>query len=357
MTVPVAQSPPPMPPAPTAEPVRPVEPLPVVIDLDGTLTAVDTLHESFFRMLFEAPPRIFGALRALAGGRAAFKRYIFENAPAESAAIPLRQDLIRYLGEQKGRGVPLHLVTAADQSIADAVALRTGLFDSATGSDGRGNLKGEAKRRHLEARFPEGFIYAGDSRADLCVWRSCRRAILVGNGMRHERGLALAGVGIVARFPNPSPSWLHWLGLFRPDRWWRVLMAFLPLLLVDAWPPSAGAVRMVLAGSMLLILTISGLAALEGIATLDLDRVRERKPGPLADCSIPVTIAFLAGVMLIAAGWVGATMLSRWFGLVVLAYTGLGLGRTVFLRGRRKLDAMIGAGLLLLPLLGGFILI
>jgi len=46
-------------------------------------------------------------------------------------------------------------------------------------SDGERNLKGFAKAEMLSRMFPNGFIYAGDSKADLIVWQRARGIVLV----------------------------------------------------------------------------------------------------------------------------------------------------------------------------------
>jgi hypothetical protein len=46
-------------------------------------------------------------------------------------------------------------------------------------SDGQRNLKGSEKAELLRRLFPAGFIYAGDSAADLKVWRYASGIVLV----------------------------------------------------------------------------------------------------------------------------------------------------------------------------------
>jgi phosphoserine phosphatase len=46
-------------------------------------------------------------------------------------------------------------------------------------SDGQRNLKGSEKAAMLRQHFPAGFVYAGDSAADLKVWRHASGIILV----------------------------------------------------------------------------------------------------------------------------------------------------------------------------------
>ena len=58
-------------------------------------------------------------------------------------------------------------------------------------SDGERNLKGANKAETLSQLFPNGFIYAGDSKADLAVWARASGVILV-NPRKSVRDAALA---------------------------------------------------------------------------------------------------------------------------------------------------------------------
>jgi phosphoserine phosphatase len=71
------------------------------------------------------------------------------------------------------------LATAADALLAEPIAARLRIFDRVIASDGSLNLKGLAKAQALTQLFPEGFIYAGDSKADLPVWRRARAVVIV----------------------------------------------------------------------------------------------------------------------------------------------------------------------------------
>ena len=130
------------------------------------------------------------------------KRYIAARCRPDPAALPYRTDLIDIVRAEKARGRTIHLVTAADQSIADDVAAHFGLFDSASGSDGVRNLKGGASSTICAPSFPDGFIYAGDSSADLPVFRAARGVILCDVG-RHDRSRGRRGKSAGARDPSP----------------------------------------------------------------------------------------------------------------------------------------------------------
>src|SRR6478672_6112946 len=103
--------------------------LPLAVDLDGTLIAGDSLHEGFTNILFSQPGALPGVLRALALGRAAFKRAVAVASPSSASALAVRESFVDWLRGQRAQGRELHLVTAADQSVAQTVADRLGLFD------------------------------------------------------------------------------------------------------------------------------------------------------------------------------------------------------------------------------------
>ena len=59
------------------------------------------------------------------------------------------------------------------------------MFSEIIASNGLINLKGGIKAHRLERQFGKAqFDYAGDSRADLAVWRVARRAVVVSNSQR-----------------------------------------------------------------------------------------------------------------------------------------------------------------------------
>src|SRR6185295_17366612 len=169
--------------------------IPLVLDLDGTLTPADTLCESFTALALRRPVAAISSLFVLSRGRAAFKRHVAQLGEPDVAALPYRRELLDLAASEKARGRPVHLITASDQRVADAVAATLGVFDGATGSDGINNLKGEAKLEHLRGRFPDGFIYAGDAAADLPVFRAARGVILCDGGRcRRHAGSCRAAI-------------------------------------------------------------------------------------------------------------------------------------------------------------------
>ena len=158
----------------------PSNPVPLCVDLDGTLIKTDLLWESLARLLRKNPFQLLPVLFWWMRGRAFLKRQLVRRVTIDPAALPYHDPFLAFLWEQKAAGRKLVLVTASDRDMALPVANYVGLLDDVLGSDGKTNLRGANKLKALTEKFGErGFDYAGNSCADLAVWRGAREAIVV----------------------------------------------------------------------------------------------------------------------------------------------------------------------------------
>jgi apolipoprotein N-acyltransferase len=212
--------------------------VPLVVDLDGTLIRTDLLWESLARLLRRNPLAIFPVLCWWLRGRALLKQKLAARVQINPAALPYHQKFLAWLREEKKSGRKIILATASDGHMAQPVADHLGLFDEVLASDGRTNLRAQAKRRVLTEKFGErGFDYAGNSRDDLIVWRGARAAIVVNARRRVQRE--------AAQCARPGPVFCdHFSALanaqnFCTELFWRsgYLTAVLAgLLLASAFP-------------------------------------------------------------------------------------------------------------------------
>jgi hypothetical protein len=171
---------------------------PLIVDLDGTLVLGETSWRALGLSLRKQPGKAIGACFAFFLGMAAGKRAIANIARPQAAKLPYRQPLVKYIERERGAGRKIHLVSGADERIVGEVAAHLGLFDSVRGSNGYTNLKGMEKLAWLDARFPGGFDYIGDSAADLPIWRAIGRAMLVGKAINYGPRLREEGVHILS---------------------------------------------------------------------------------------------------------------------------------------------------------------
>jgi 4-hydroxybenzoate polyprenyltransferase/phosphoserine phosphatase len=326
----------------------------LAVDLDGTLILSDTLHEGVISLLKQSPLKIVALARSLPSGKAAAKRGIAEDVDFDPALLPYNQDLLDYLCKEHASGRRIGLFTAADQSIADAVAAHLGFFDVVRGSDGVTNLSGAAKAAAIEGEFGPVFAYAGDSRTDLPVFARAASAILVGPKVRllvKRR----ASPNVEAKFPVRGPGPLVWARAFRMKHWSKNTLVFVAPLLSGHYAT--------LLPSLLLFVLMSVLASatylLNDLADLSADRAHPRKcHRPLASGAISVRDGLLAAGGLV----VGTLLVSLWWlplgcTAVLAAYLAITLLYSAALKRLPMIDVTVLAGLFTLRVLAGSILV
>ena len=342
----------------TARPADPLAALnvdigiPLVVDLDQTLILTDTLHESFARLLFSNPLGALASLRSLLQGRAAFKARIAEQGMPDIACLPYRTLLVDLLREENARGRSIHLVTAADQKIADAVAAHLGLFASATGSNGERNLKGPHKLEYLRDRFANGFIYAGDHAADLPLFKAANGVILC-NANRRVAGAVREASPILAELPRPQRSLKLWLRAFRVHQWSKNFLIFVPLFVGHAYGNPANILTDVV-GFVLVCLLASATYMLNDIADLDVDRLHHTKRlRPFASGDLPIAFGLAVAPLLILGALIGAYLLAPAFALTMLLYLCLTLAYSFGLKQLPLLDVFVISFLFMLRIVMG----
>lgn len=203
--------------------------LPLVIDLDGTLTPTDTLLESIIQLGKQHPFDLLKLPFWLMKGRSCFKANIANRSTLSVINLPYRSNLVEYLREQKQSGRQLILATAANSRIADAVAEHLGLFDTVLSSSEHRNLKGTEKLIAIQQSIGTQFVYAGDSKADLPIWKAAQAAILV-NTSDSISNTVRKSTPIEQEFRADKFDIKVWLKAIRVHQWFKNLLLFVPLL-------------------------------------------------------------------------------------------------------------------------------
>lgn len=154
--------------------------VPLCVDLDGTLVALDTLHHTLKGMIISRPWLLVPAAFALSKGRSGFKHRVSQLFDIDPTALPYRQSVIEYIKTARQRGQRTVLATAATMRIARRVYEHLGIFDDLIASGEGVNRKGSGKLEAIRQRFGHApFDYMGDSSADIPIFAASRRAILV----------------------------------------------------------------------------------------------------------------------------------------------------------------------------------
>lgn len=155
----------------------------LAIDLDGTLVQDDMLRLGLAQTLRHAPlSAVALTLALLRGGRPELKRAVAERTKFDPDKLPYNPEVVALAAAWRAQGQQVVLATAADAGVAKTIASHLGLFDAVHASSRECNLKARAKAAFLTRHYGErGFVYAGDSAADLHVWAKAAGAVLVSN--------------------------------------------------------------------------------------------------------------------------------------------------------------------------------
>jgi len=336
-------------------PVKPEEqavPSPaLVVDLDGTLVKTDLLLESVLALIKQRPRCVFSLPAWLLKGKAHLKQQIASRVSLDVSILPYREELLDYLKAQRAQGRTMVLATSCDAQIARQVADHLKLFDLVFASDGCTNLSAKSKRDRLVSEFGEkGFDYAGDSRHDLAVWASARKAIVT-NCKVTSRVAKLAPIDRV--FDSGSQSLGARLKPLRLQHWLKNLLVFVPLL--AAHRPN----EIALLGKALLAFLAFGCFASSGYLTNDLldlasDRRHPRKRyRPFAAGDLSLSYALRMIPLLVGLGCFIGTLVSPIFVAVAWTYLGLSVIYSLCLKRIVLLDVIVLAGLYTLRIIAG----
>lgn len=301
---------------------------PLAVDLDGTLILTDTLHESALRALRARPLSVLQFPFWLAQGKAVLKQRLAALSDFDSAALPYNEPLLVWLRTQHTQGRKLILCTAADASIAHAVAEHIGIFDEVMASDGRHNLSGNNKASALEARFGRGgFDYAGNSVADIPVWQHARYAVVV-NAPASVEQQARAVSEVDQVFVSESVGFSQLSRVFRLHQWMKNLLLFITPMAAHI-VPDAGMASTLMLAFLSFCFCASAVYVANDLFDLDSDRHHPRKKfRPFASGRVSVHIGvllvpvliLLAALLALQAGEHFAAWLAFYF-LLTCAYS------------------------------------
>jgi 4-hydroxybenzoate polyprenyltransferase/phosphoserine phosphatase len=323
---------------------------PLCVDLDGTLLRTDSLIEGAAALLLSRNG--IGRLpHLLTMSRAVCKQHVTALAPLAPELLPYNETFLAFLREQKRAGRRIVLATAADERTARAVADHLGLFDEVVASDGVRNLKGEEKAKELVGRYGyKGFDYAGDSRADLAVWRHADGIVVV-NAPPAVAEKARSLGRVVAEFNDRHAVVPAVIRAMRPHQWVKNLLVFVPLVASRSftdWPGVLGALEMLVS----FCAAASGVYLINDLSDLAADRRHPRKRNrPFASGALSLSLGGVLALALLAIGFALAVPVGA--GTLLLAYVGISLAYSLVLKAYPLLDVFTLAALYTLRIVAG----
>ncbi|MCM3563579.1 UbiA family prenyltransferase [Hydrogenophaga intermedia] len=321
---------------------------PLYVDLDGSLTPSDTLHESAMLFVREDPLNLLRMLAWLPRGKAGFKRALADAVQPDPARLPWREDFVQFLRDEHARGRTLVLASAADVRVGQRVAEHLGVFSAVLGTaDGEHNLsrtnKREAIAAHARALGHEHWAYAGNSTDDLSVWEGASQAIAVNAPAGVLRRLRQRQP-VAHTFEHHAPSLKTLLRAIRLKQWSKNGLIFLPLLAAHSLDPALW--LQVFVAFVAFGLCASATYLFNDLLDLPNDRVhRIKRLRPLAAGAVTIQQAVVLGAVMIVAAF-GLALWVGWpFTAVLALYTALTLAYSMRWKRIALFDVLLLAAL------------
>jgi 4-hydroxybenzoate polyprenyltransferase len=222
---------------------------------------------------------------------------------ASARELPYRKDLVAFLSAEANAGRSLILATAADERVALEIARHLGIFERVIASDGVINRKGSHKLEAVK-KVSGTFLYAGDSMADLPLWKESIGAIVAGDNRQVLNCLRQSGVTVYRHFPSRKPLLRSLAKAVRVHQWPKNLLVLLPIFLGHR-TADVGVWKSAMLATIVFCLVASVAYVGNDLMDLEADRQHSKKcarPFASGDLSIPTALLLLMGLAAVAVG-------------------------------------------------------
>ncbi len=315
--------------------------VPICVELVGALTPLNLIHENFLSVAKTSPPTLIAALwQRFMGRSSGHSMHELENFTIETDSIPLRQNVVTWLGVQRTRGRRIVLI-ATNRDLANKIAARLNLFDEIIANDD------EIVRRFGE----KGFDCVGSVLTKNSLWQVSRQAIVVGNpslGARLGQNLPVTEV-----IPAAKPGIRTWIKAFRIHQWVKNGLIFIPSVLAHVIVQP----KILILGALAFLsfgLCASSVYLFNDLLDLNADRQHPRKRHrPFAAGELSVRNGILVAVLLSTVSAVLAIAIGLKFALVLAVYYLLTWAYSVRLKQIPLVDVMLLAGLYTIRIVAG----
>jgi len=331
---------------------------PIIVDLDGTLIKSDTLFESLMALLKQNPLWVFLLPFWLFKGKAFLKNAIADKVSLDPSLLPYNQEVIEYVRQRKAEGHRCYLATGTVAKFAEPIAQHVGLFEAVFATDAKTNLTGRNKLALLLERFgSKAFIYMGNHKVDLPIWKESSAAVVVSySDTLIKQAKAQCQHTVVIK---PEKAGLKViLKSMRVHQWVKNALIFVPLL-TSHQLTNVSFIVLSLLGFVAYSLAASSVYILNDLVDLASDRQHASKcKRPFAAGTLSIeTGLFLFPALLLAAFLLSWFFLPFKFQIALLVYYVLTLVYSFKLKRVIMLDTILLAGLYTMRIIAGTLLI
>jgi 4-hydroxybenzoate polyprenyltransferase/phosphoserine phosphatase len=324
-----------------------VSSVPLVVDLDGTLTTADVSLEAFVRFAKSRVSNFLLLILWLFRGRSVAKAMVARALPLDVATLPVRQGVVELIKRARDEGRPVILASASHQRNITRVAYHIGLFDLAWGTTARHNLKGKNKLARILAHTGgAAFDYVGDSKADEPLWKAARNGYTLGHvpKLSHVSDVSAA---------KPS-KWRAVIKTLRPHQWAKNALIFVPVATAGLLFDFAAVGKAALA-TLFFSMVASAIYQINDMLDIDADRAHTKKQArPLAAGTLSIPFALgLSTILLLLPLVASALTLGPGFTAVLAIYIALTSAYSFRLKAVMTLDVIALACLYTIRIIAG----
>lgn len=329
------------------------DPTPLVLDLDGTLIRTDSLIEQAVAFVRRKPLSVFKLFGWVLAGRVTLKERLAVAVPLDPALLPINEDVVALAEQEAAKGRKVVLATASHADTAKLFMTRFPFISEILATDAGVNLKGKTKAEALVKRFPEGFDYAGDSSADVEVWKRARNGITVG-ASASTVSKAKKATNILQVIPRPRVL-KAFIKCLRPHQWAKNVLVVVPAILSGRIIDPTTILPLALA-FFALSLTASATYVFNDIWDLQDDRQHwSKRKRPFASGTLPLPVGIAGALVCFAAGLALAFMAGLAVLQWVLVYVAVTMTYSLWLKRKVIHDAFTLASLFTLRLVVGMV--
>lgn len=293
---------------------------PLIVDLDGTVILSDILHESVLNVAKKSLKNFLKIPFYLFKGKAVLKKFLANNTDIDISLLPYNIEFLKWLKIQKNDGRKIVLCTGTDSHYANKIASHLKLFDDVMASDGVTNLTGKNKANALIKIYGEmGFDYAGNSFADIEIWKASYSSILV-NCSRGLKKKVIKISNVVEYFPKSKIGLKLFVKALRVHQWLKNILLFAPMIAahmigdLSAW-------KEVFIGFIAFSGCASSIYIINDLLDLENDRSHPRKKHrPFASGEMPYLFGIMLAPFLLTLSFIISSFLSMSFIVYLFIY-------------------------------------
>lgn len=326
----------------------------VIVDLDGTLIRTDIFFETALQFIKRNPLNVFLIMLWIVRGRPYVKSRLAEKVDIDVGELPYQENLLDHLRQCRESGKKIVLATASHEKYANSIAEFLGIFDHVLATSRQHNVKGKAKLSAIKDYLGDAeFSYAGDSRADVPVWRAARSNILVnapGSAVMEAKKNGKTEKVIT----NDRSAISSFLKEMRIYQWVKNVLIFVPIFTSHSYYEGE-LLSVALLGFICFSLCASGVYFLNDLLDLEADRRhRSKRFRPLASGDLTIQLGLVGAIGLPLLAFVLSWLLLPTAFFVVLGiYYLITNAYSFWLKSVVTVDVMILAMLYTLRIVAG----